>query len=178
MSYGRTHLIGGNKFKMTCLTGVYVLWEDMFSNRKCLMGGHVLQEDMSSGWHILQEDVSFWISYRRMCLTGSLTGEQVLLGGMSYRKACLTEGHILKEGMSYRRTYLKGGHILQEDMSYRKTCYGWTSLTQKHDLKERTLTRGHVREYRFNCEAYVTGGDVLLKVLFYWRTCFTGIHVL
>ena len=76
------------------------------------MGGHVLQEDMSSGWHILQEDVSFWISYRRMCLTESLTGELVLLGGMSYRKACLTEGHILKEGISYRRICLIGRHVM------------------------------------------------------------------
>ena len=35
-----------------CLSGAYVLREDMF------IGGHVLQECMCSGWHILQTDVS------------------------------------------------------------------------------------------------------------------------
>ena len=46
------------------------------------MGGYILQEDMSSVWHILQEDVSYW----RTCLIGG----EVLLEDMSYNRACLT----------------------------------------------------------------------------------------
>ena len=74
--------------------------------------------------------------YRKICLTGG----QVILKGISYRRASLTYG------MSYRWTCLAGvlyygrtfiserhiwrriclvvGHVLQEDMSYSKTYKG------------------------------------------------------
>ena len=45
------------------------------------MGGHVLVECMSLGWHILQYVVFYW----KKCLTGG----HVLLEGMYYRSACL-----------------------------------------------------------------------------------------
>ena len=35
-------------------SSAYVLREVMLCCRKCLMVGHVLEECMSSGWHILQ----------------------------------------------------------------------------------------------------------------------------
>ena len=41
-------------FRMTCVMIAYVLREVMLCCRKCLMGGHVLVECISSGWHILQ----------------------------------------------------------------------------------------------------------------------------
>ena len=50
------------------------------------MGGHVMHKCMFSEWHILQEDVSYWKTY--------LTGGQVLLEGMSYRRACLSGRHV------------------------------------------------------------------------------------
>ena len=41
-------------FRMTCVMIPYVLREVMLCCRKCLMGGHVLVECMTSGWRILQ----------------------------------------------------------------------------------------------------------------------------
>ena len=43
-------------FRMTCITGTFV--EVMLCKTTCIMEGHVLQECMSSGWHIFQDDVS------------------------------------------------------------------------------------------------------------------------
>ena len=40
----------------------------------------------------------------------------ILLEDMSYRRKCLTGGHVLLE------VCLKGRHVLEEDMSYRRTC--------------------------------------------------------
>ena len=54
---------------------------------KCLMGGHVLVECMSSGWHILQ----YVVFYRKACLTGG----HVLLEGMYYRRACFATQDVL-----------------------------------------------------------------------------------
>ena len=45
------------------------------------MGGHVLQECMSSGWHIFQDHVFHWSTFS--------IGGQVLLEGMSYRRSTL-----------------------------------------------------------------------------------------
>ena len=55
-----------------------VLREVMLCRRISLIRGHVLQECMSSGWHIFQEDVC----YCNTCFTGG----KVLLEGMSYRR--------------------------------------------------------------------------------------------
>ena len=41
-------------FRMTCVMIAYVLREIRLCCKKCLMGGYVLVECMSSGWHILQ----------------------------------------------------------------------------------------------------------------------------
>ena len=40
-------------FKLTRVMRVYELREVMLCCSKCLMGGHVMVESMSSGWHIL-----------------------------------------------------------------------------------------------------------------------------
>ena len=63
------------------------------------MRGHVLLECMSIGWHIFQDDVSYW----NVCFT-----VQVLLEGMSYRRLCLTGLHVLQEYMFYRMAYITG----------------------------------------------------------------------
>ena len=39
--------------------------------------------------------------------------KQVILMGMTHRRACIRGGHVLEEGMSYRRIYLIGGHIVE-----------------------------------------------------------------
>ena len=62
-------------FKIICITGIFVLREVMLCRKTCIMGGHVLQECMSSGWHIFQDDVS----YLNACFTKD----------RSYLKVCL-----------------------------------------------------------------------------------------
>ena len=74
------------------------------------MGGHAVHECMSSGWHMLQEDVSYW----ETCHTGG----QVLLEGMSYRSQ---EDMFLQVYIFYGMAYLLGGHVLQKDMSCTST---------------------------------------------------------
>ena len=39
----------------TCIVELYVLWEDMFYMRTCLMGAYVLMKTYLSGLHVLQE---------------------------------------------------------------------------------------------------------------------------
>ena len=46
-------------FRMTCVIIAYELREVMLCYRKCLIGGHVLVECMSSGWHFLQHVVFY-----------------------------------------------------------------------------------------------------------------------
>ena len=84
------------------------------------MGGHVPWVDMSCEWHILQEDGYYWKI--------SLTGEQVLLVGMPYRRACITGGHVLLEGIFYRRMCHIGRHDLRR-----------TGFTGKYVLGERIV---------------------------------------
>ena len=63
MSYWRIRLMVGHvfqvdiSFRITCLTGVYILWKVMLCRRTCLIG-HVMHQCMSPGWHILQEEGS------------------------------------------------------------------------------------------------------------------------
>ena len=57
--------------------GTFVLKEVMFCRRACIVAGQVLQECTFSGWHIFQDNVSYW--------NARFTGGQVLLKGMSYR---------------------------------------------------------------------------------------------
>ena len=45
--------LGYLSFKLTHVMRVYVLREVMLCCSKCLVGGHVLVESMSAGWHIL-----------------------------------------------------------------------------------------------------------------------------
>ena len=67
MSYWRSCIGGVHVFRMAYLTihcffaGRYVLLEDMFFLRVCILGGHVLQFEMS---YILLEGMS----YRRLCI--------------------------------------------------------------------------------------------------------------
>ena len=90
------------------------------------MGGHVLVECMSPGWHILQYVVGiyyighflqFKMSYWSTCLQEDI----------SFRIICLTGGHLLYEEWFYwrvcligshvdMRAYLTGGHVLHEYM--------------------------------------------------------------
>ena len=63
------------------------------------MGGHVLVECMSSGWHILQYVVFCW----KTCLTG----------GHVFLRICIIGGHVLQFEISY---------VLLEGISYRKPC--------------------------------------------------------
>ena len=56
------------------------------------MGGHVLVECISSGWHIFQYVVFYW-------------------------KICLTGGYALLEGTCYSRT-----HIVVVVMSFMRIC--------------------------------------------------------
>ena len=74
--------------------------EVIFCRIKCLIGGHVMHQCISSGWHILQEDVSYWKTY--------LTGGQVLFEGISYRRAFFSGRYVLQEYMFYRMAYLIG----------------------------------------------------------------------
>ena len=68
-------------FRMMCLVGAYVLWEDMSS------GWCVLLEGMSSGWCVLLEGMSSgWC----VLLEAMSSGWCVLLEGMSYRRTGLT----------------------------------------------------------------------------------------
>ena len=78
---GEYVLLEDISFRMTCLMEVYVLWVIMLCGRTCLMGGHVWQVVISSLWHILQEDVSYW-------------------------RTCIKEGQVLLESMFYWRAYL------------------------------------------------------------------------
>ena len=55
-------------------------YESIFYGMTCLIGGHVLQED---------------ISYRRICLRGG----HVLHEGMSYGRICLAGSHVLQENV-------------------------------------------------------------------------------
>ena len=72
---GRMSFSGGMSFKITCIMGTFVLREVTLC-RTYFMGGYV----MSSGWHIFQDDVSYW--------NASFTGGHVLLEGISYRRSC------------------------------------------------------------------------------------------
>ena len=86
-------------FRITCVMIAYVLREVMFCCRKCLMGGHVLVECMSSGLYltiycVLLKDMSFWRSF--------------LLEGRYYRRACIAVGDVLLGYTFYRRAYLTG----------------------------------------------------------------------
>ena len=57
-------------FRMTCITGTFVLKKVMLCRTARIMGVHVLQECMSSGWHIFQDDVLLeCMFYRRTGLT-------------------------------------------------------------------------------------------------------------
>ena len=44
-------------------------WEYVFYRGTCLMGEHILWEDMSYWRHVLMEDTSYW----RTCLTGGMS---------------------------------------------------------------------------------------------------------
>ena len=112
VSYRRTCLMGGQvfqdiSFRMTSLT------EYMTCGSLWFIGGHVLWEDVPCKSVIFQDGISY-----RICLTGG----QVLLEVMSYRRACLTERHILQEDRLYWRVCLIGGHVLPKGMSYMWKC--------------------------------------------------------
>ena len=66
-------------FWMTCLTGTSVL-RDVMLYWACIIGGYVLQECMSSGWHI----------FRMM----GPTGVHVLQEDWSYLRVGLIGGHV------------------------------------------------------------------------------------
>ena len=85
-------------FRMTCITGAFVLREVILCRRTCTMGGHILQECMSSGWHILEDDVYNCKTY--------FIG-QVLLEDMSDWRPCLTGVHVLQEYIFYRTLALE-----------------------------------------------------------------------
>ena len=70
------------------------------------MVGHVWQECMLSGWHILQDDISYW----NACFTGN-----ILLEGVSYQMSCLTGIHV------YRSACFTGWQTLEDYLSYRRT---------------------------------------------------------
>ena len=90
----------------------YVLREVMLYRRKCLIGGHVLVECMSSGWHILQ---FLHFTERHVLLEDKYYLNVCLIGGHPCRSRCLTGVHALHERISYRMICLTGGHILHED---------------------------------------------------------------
>ena len=77
-----------------------VLSEVTLFGKTCIMGGNVLQECMSSEWHIFQNNGSYWIA----CFTRG----QVLFGAISYSKSCLTGIHVLQKYMFYMMAYLTG----------------------------------------------------------------------
>ena len=64
MFHGRISFSGRHTFQNNMTYGREVV----LCRRSCLMGGHAMCQCMSSGWHILQEDVSYW----KTCLTGGL----------------------------------------------------------------------------------------------------------
>ena len=57
------------------------------------MGGYVLVECMSSGWHVLKYVVFYW----KTCLTGG----HALLEGMYYRRACFAVQDVLRYTVGY-----------------------------------------------------------------------------
>ena len=90
--------------------------EDMSFRMTCVKGGPaslVLQECMSSGWHILLYGVSYWETY---------SGSHVFQEDKSCFKVCLIGGHVLQDGRSYWMICLTGRHVLQEDRSFWMVC--------------------------------------------------------
>ena len=74
------------------------------------MGCHALYENMSYGRTCLQVDISYkWMSFTGICLTGG----QVLVEGMSCRRACLTGGCVLQKDTSYWRVYFIERYVLR-----------------------------------------------------------------
>ena len=70
--------------------------------------------DIYCRWHILKEDVHY--------LNTSLTGKWVLLVRKSYRRACITEGHVLEEDLPYWMAYCVV-HVVLENMFYWRTVF-------------------------------------------------------
>ena len=78
MSYWNAYFIGGQ-----------VLWEVMSNRHTSLTGEHAYRMAYLTGWHILQDD----LSYRKTHLIGGLLC-------MYYKRpcitwACLADGHVL-----------------------------------------------------------------------------------
>ena len=113
-------------FRMAYIMIAYVYKVVMLCCRKSLMGGNVLVECMSSGWHILQmlcfteRCVLLEVMF---CLRVCIIGEHVLLFEMSYWSTCFTGGHILLDDLLYKGIPLICGQIQVVDMSYRKKPY-------------------------------------------------------
>ena len=106
----RSHdcLTGGHVLQGICLSGDMSCGVHVFLGT-CLLGNMSYRRIYLIGGHVLQEDMS----YIKKCL----------MGDMSYGRTCFTEGYvlledmfywnnILQEDMSYVMTCLFGGHVL------------------------------------------------------------------